>query len=152
MAVQKPPAFWKQHLKELGLKRKPASRRGHESGGAPSKVRRGQEGELLAVDFLLQQGFSILERNVRTREFELDIVAQKAGLLVFVEVKLRKNSSFGVPAEAVGPRKAARIRNGALVWLASHPARTPREIRFDVIAIQEDKNEIDWIQGAFDAH
>ena len=97
----------------------------------------GRFGEELAARHLVQAGAEILDRNWRCREGELDIVALDAGTLVFCEVKTRSGSRFGTPAEAVNPRKAARIRLLATRWLAAHP-RSRGPLRFDLVAITRD--------------
>jgi putative endonuclease len=94
----------------------------------------GRFGEELATRHLVASGAEILDRNWRCREGELDIVALDAGTLVFCEVKTRTGTRFGTPAEAVGPRKAARIRLLATRWLAAHP-RSRGPLRFDVLAV-----------------
>ena len=62
---------------------------------------------------------SVLARNWQCREGELDIVARRARLLVFCEVKARTTDTFGVPAEAVGPLKQAKVRRLAALWFAA---------------------------------
>ena len=97
----------------------------------------GRFGEDVAVEHLQAAGLQIVERNWRCRAGEVDIVARERSDLVFVEVKTRSSTAFGVPAEAVGQRKIARLRRLALCWLAEH-----REVdqfwdavRFDVVSV-----------------
>ncbi len=94
----------------------------------------GRRGEDLAVQYLEGQGLVVLSRNWRCRHGELDVVATDAGQLVVCEVKTRSSSRFGEPAEAVTPRKVARLRRVAQTWLAAHRVRWCT-VRFDVVAI-----------------
>jgi len=91
-------------------------------------------GESLAARYLQSHGWSVVERNVRYREGELDLVAERAGVLAFVEVKTRRSRAFGTPAEAVTRLKAARIRRLASRYLTEHRPRA-RDIRFDVVDV-----------------
>lgn len=96
----------------------------------------GRWGEDLAAQHLTATGARVLARNWRCREGELDIVAlEPGGTVVFCEVKTRSGTSFGEPAEAVGPIKARRIRAVACRWLAAHRPPGTREVRFDVVAV-----------------
>jgi putative endonuclease len=94
----------------------------------------GRRGEDLAADYLERQGLVVLSRNWRCRHGELDLVATDSVRLVVCEVKTRSGTRFGVPAEAVDRRKAARIRRAANAWLAAHRVRWC-EVRFDVVAV-----------------
>ena len=104
--------------------------------GAPTGARNvlGRRGEDLAVEHLTARGLTVLDRNWRRREGELDVVATDRRRLVVVEVKTRSGTGYGLPAEAVTPAKAARIRRLTQAWLAEHRAGWV-EIRFDVVAV-----------------
>lgn len=111
----------------------------------------GRAGEDAAARFLLRCGWSILGRNVRCgRTGEIDIVAERRGLLAFVEVKSRRSTAFGTPGEAVTPRKRARLRSLARLWLMSAQPRAS-SIRFDVIEVLGDGGlpRINHIEDAF---
>jgi len=100
----------------------------------------GRFGERLAGDYLAEAGLTILERNWRCPEGEIDIIALDGSVLVVVEVKTRSTTAFGEPAEAVGPAKAARLRRLALRWLAAHRDAGQGvdywpELRFDVVSV-----------------
>lgn len=95
----------------------------------------GRFGEDVAAARLVEAGATILDRNWRCPDGELDIVAVEDGVLAFVEVKTRSSLSFGDPAEAVGHAKSARLRRLAARWLVEHPDTYWPEIRFDVVAI-----------------
>ena len=97
----------------------------------------GRFGEQLAADHLIAAGMRILVRNWRCPDGELDIVAVDGRALVFVEVKTRSTTAFGLPSEAVTRDKLARLRRLAARWLVEHRelAAGGREVRFDVISV-----------------
>ena len=112
--------------------------------GAPLELRRGDglnrqrigdRGETLALRYLAKKGYTPVERNYRTRLGEIDLIVRDKGALVFVEVKLRRGTGFGDPLEAVTPRKQARIRRVAELYLAEKGAGFDGEVRFDAVGI-----------------
>lgn len=74
----------------------------------------GSEGESFAADYLIKNGYRILERNFRTPLGEIDIIARDGETLVFIEVKARSNARFGPPQLAVDHRKQVKISRVAL--------------------------------------
>jgi putative endonuclease len=94
----------------------------------------GARGEALAADWYTEHGFTVLDRNWRSRTGELDVVVGAPGVVVFCEVKTRTTDAYGVGAEAVTPTKQQRIRRLASEWLAAQPG-TRGELRFDVVSI-----------------
>lgn len=109
----------------------------------------GAWGEDVAARYLLRHGYTILERNVRTRYGELDVIAQDGDTLVFIEVKTRRRGEFGSPALAVDWRKRRRLSQLALVYVGDRPLG----IRFDIIAITVPKHEqpiLQHFRSAFD--
>ena len=116
-------------------------------------ARLGQDGEELAAGHLSAAGMTVLARNWRCREGELDVVARdRDGTLVFCEVKTRSSSLFGEPGEAVGYVKARRIRHLALRWLDEHPGERGADIRFDVVSVVRRPGELAelvHLRGAF---
>jgi putative endonuclease len=96
--------------------------------------RLGARGERIAVAYLTDTGLRVLDRNWRCREGEIDVVARDGDALVFCEVKTRRGTGYGHPAEAVTPAKRRRIRLLAQRWLAVHDEHAP-EIRFDVVGV-----------------
>ncbi|GAA2732806.1 YraN family protein [Pedococcus aerophilus] len=94
----------------------------------------GRYGEQLAVRYLTDRGWSVLDRNWRCAHGEIDVVARDGDCLVFCEVKTRTTERFGGAIEAVDHRKAARLRRLAAAWLQSHDERAAR-VRIDVIGI-----------------
>ena len=92
----------------------------------------GKEAEVAAEHYLQQQGYRILGRNVRFPNGELDIVAQRDGTIVFVEVKARKSEEFGGASYAVTPQKQRRLIQLAAQYLARHQL-SDCPTRFDVM-------------------
>jgi len=140
------------------------SRTGHEEGrlvaprprpdrAGPSRSPRqrlGARGEQLAADWYVARGYTVVDRNWRCREGELDLVVEREGELVFCEVKTRSSDRFGVPAEAVTPTKQRRLRVLAARYLAERAGASPgghRGLRFDVAAVMGGRVEV--IEAAF---
>ena len=113
----------------------------------------GAAGETRAAQYLERCGYRILARNARAGGVEIDIVAARAGTVVFVEVKTRASRSLGAPEEAVDARKQARLARGAAAWLREHRPRA-RRARFDVVACEADGSgglTVRHIENAFEA-
>ena len=102
----------------------------------------GLEGEALAKEYLQNKGWSILESNYRYKRSEIDLIAFKERMLIFVEVKTRTNTTFGQPEQFVDEKKAEMIRIGAEYYLSER--KQDGNIRFDVIAVTI-KNEIEIV-------
>jgi putative endonuclease len=100
--------------------------------------RLGAAGERLAADHLEERGYRVLERNVRRREGEVDLVAiDESGpdpVLVFIEVKLRRPRATGGAIEALSRHKQRRLQSLAEVYAAEHP-ELPADLRIDLVAI-----------------
>lgn len=114
----------------------------------------GKAGETLAAEYLTQIGYTILERNYRSRTGEIDIIARQGKTLVFAEVKTRKTAAFGSPAAAVTVKKQAQISLVAQEYLTRHNL-FDRPARFDVIAVlapDGKKPQIEIITNAFELH
>lgn len=118
----------------------------------PSLARTGED---LAAEHLARRGYEVVARNARTRYGEIDVIAHRPGLLVFVEVKTRRrDGGAGSALEAIDRRKTVRVRRLAAAWLAETPGRPRAEdLRFDVIAVTTDASgrllELDHLEGAF---
>lgn len=110
----------------------------------------GKYGEDLAVEFLLEHDYHILERNFRWARGEIDIIAQKNGVLIFVEVKTAQTDSFGSPQSWVNERKQKQIGSVAERYLQVHEIINV-DCRFDVIAVTANGNnwKINHIENAF---
>ena len=113
------------------------------------RQRLGARGERLAASWYRTHGYTVVARNWRCREGEIDLVVARPGELVFCEVKTRSSDRFGVPAEAVTPAKQARLRVLAGRFLAEADSGRTRgwSLRFDVAAVTAGR--IDVIEGAF---
>lgn len=114
----------------------------------------GDRAEDRAAAYLEARGFTILDRNHQSRRGEVDLVAERGELLVFVEVRSRADDVFGGPAATVGMRKRRRVIAAATDWAARAGLLDRRAIRFDVIAILDREAEgesVEWIENAFDA-
>lgn len=94
----------------------------------------GARGEEAAARFLRRLGYRILARQAREKRGELDLIALDGRVIVFVEVKTRRSTAGGHPAEAVDLRKQQRITRAALTYLSKHRL-LENPIRFDVIAV-----------------
>jgi putative endonuclease len=112
----------------------------------------GDAGEHAVARWYEQRGYRVVDRNWHCREGELDIVAARAAEVVFCEVKTRRSTAYGAPMEAVTAAKQRKLRTLALRWLAEHPERTTRDLRFDVASVLAPRDapmQIDVIEGAF---
>ncbi len=98
-----------------------------------TKAESGREGELKAVEFLKQKGWKIVATNYRYKRGELDIIGIDKEVLVFVEVKFRKNNQFGFPEEFVGEHKIGMVRQTAMDYILKE--NWQQDIRFDIVAI-----------------
>jgi len=95
----------------------------------------GSLGEKLAEDYLIQNGFKILERNYRVgRIGEIDIIATENDYICFIEVKTRTGSLYGLPIEAVGHTKRKKIKELALIYL-KQKRMIDKNIRFDIVEV-----------------
>ena len=99
----------------------------------------GKEGEEYAAQYLASQGYQIIERNFECRQGEIDIIAKDKQEYVFIEVKTRQNSHYGMPCEAVTQIKQKHIWNATKYYLYSHKLED-KFIRFDVIEVYKKKN------------
>ncbi len=109
----------------------------------------GKKGEQLAVDFLLKNGYDIVERNYRFDKAEVDIIAQKSDILAIIEVKTRSTTDFGNPQDFVKPKQIQRLVKAVDEYIITN--RLDVEVRFDIIAIvKEDKSfKIEHLEDAF---
>lgn len=107
----------------------------------------GNLGEDIAVKYLKKNKYKILERNFRKRYGEIDIIAQKDGYTVFVEVKTRTNEKFGRPCDAVDSFKAKKIIKTSMLYLGEKFSDT--YIRYDIIEVTLPEININHIENAF---
>jgi len=115
------------------------------------KAARGRLAEDAVVRYLQKQGYQIRERNFRSPLGELDIIAEDVNCLVFVEVRSRRGSAFGLPQETVNGTKQAKVRRMASLYL-KYKGMRDRPCRFDVVGvIFNNENEIETIDLIKDA-
>ncbi len=94
----------------------------------------GSYGEDIAANYLASLGLKVIERNFRKRYGEIDIIAKESDTLVFVEVKTRKTSAFGSPAEAITPGKLRALIKSAHYYKLLHP-QLPAAMRIDLLSL-----------------
>lgn len=106
----------------------------------------GKKGEIKAVLFLKKHGYKILETNFKNKIGEIDIIAEKDGVIVFIEVKNRSTYRFGRPIEAVDFRKQNKIKKVAEIYLMIKN-KSYNDVRFDVVEVSNDN--LEHIENAF---
>ncbi len=114
------------------------------------KKLRGSKGEAIAAEYLREKGYKILAMNYFCRFGEIDIIAEKDDVLVFTEVKLRKNRDFANALEYVTKSKQEKIIKTAMIYMSTL-GNEQRYSRFDVIEIYHDGkvNEINHLENSF---
>ena len=101
----------------------------------------GRHGEDLAAGFLRRDGWSILARNWRFHHKEIDLVAEKGGVVAFVEVKARSAGGLGHPLDALTHRKRRDLATAARGWIARH-GRPGCDYRFDAVWVVRDGTRV----------
>lgn len=116
---------------------------------------KGRAGEELAVRYLKSKGYTILKRNYKGLNSEIDIIAGHGEFIVFIEVKLRTNLSKGAPYESVNRLKQKKIAFAAMKYIADNP-EAAQSYRFDIIDIITDQKylyetaKVRHFENAFD--
>lgn len=100
----------------------------------------GKNGEEVAEQYLKQEGYKILERNLRSRTGEIDIIALDKDYIVFIEIKTRTSTEYGLPSEAVTERKMKHIYRTAQWFLYSRKLEK-ENVRIDVIEVYNKENK-----------
>ena len=97
----------------------------------------GQWGEATAEKYLVERGYKILDRNYRTTTGELDIVARKNSVIVFVEVKTRDsvNADHFLPEESVNSRKQSKLKKLSEIYITEHKYKDDQGWQIDVISV-----------------
>ena len=112
----------------------------------------GKRGEDLACKYLKKDKYKILEKNYRTKQGEIDIIAEdKGGVLCFIEVKARSRTDYGNPEESVTYYKQKRLLAAAFNYLESKKISS-KDMRFDIVSVDLNKDEIKIIKNAFDVN
>lgn len=109
----------------------------------------GKIGEQLAVDFLIENGYTILERNWHFQKAEIDILANKNNILAVVEVKTRSSLDFGLPQDFVKPKKIQLLLKAVNSYI--NDREIDFEVRFDIIAIHKTPKStvVEHLEDAF---
>ncbi len=112
----------------------------------------GKWGEEQAANYLRRKKYEIISAGYRTRYGEIDLIAKKKNMIIFVEVKLRKNGNFAPAMEFVDGHKQRRLRTTAEIWLGERELDCP--CRFDVVEVYAPEGErgpvsINHIENAF---
>ena len=117
------------------------------------KNRLGSNGELIAKKFLSDKNFTFIKNNYRYERAEIDLIFEdvKSKLLMFVEVKTRRNKNYGEPEESVTFSKQNQIKKAAMGFISENEKYADYDLRLDVISIflNEGRAEINHIENAF---
>ncbi len=111
-------------------------------------MERGELNEQIALQYLAAQGLKLVTSNYHSRYGEIDLIMLDKKMLVFIEVRYRRNNHFGGAAMSVTPDKQRKIAKTALQFIQRNK-KTEWQCRFDVVAIGE--TETRWIKSAFDS-
>ena len=111
----------------------------------------GEAAERHALDYLMQQGLKLVETNYRSRFGEIDLIMRDGEVLVFAEVRMRKNNNFGGARASITPAKQTKLIKTANHYLTQF--LRPPPCRFDAVLLDDiNSGTIEWIKNAFDAH
>jgi putative endonuclease len=110
----------------------------------------GELGERIAERWLARRGWRVVHRRYRSGHRDIDLVVERDGVVVFVEVKARSGDRFGGPLEAVNWRKRMELQRSALSWISRH-GRADEYYRFDVVGIlmQGRRVRVRHVENAF---
>lgn len=111
----------------------------------PISAEHGQAGENLAMNYLIEQGLTFIERNVRFKFGEIDLVMKNGKEWIFVEVKFRSKRQYGGALNALNSGQIKRLRRAAEHYMQIH--NIDAICRFDLIAV--DAGQIQWLPNAF---
>ena len=112
----------------------------------------GDKGEDLAVRHLKKRGYKVIERNYSCPYGEIDLMAREGDTLVFVEIKTRSSSDFGLPQDAVDHFKQQKLMQVAMAYMTGKQLPETIHTRFDVVAVRLNPDpETELIQDAFQA-
>lgn len=118
----------------------------------PHRKAKGDQAEAAALQWLDGKGLTLVTRNYRCRQGEVDLVMLDQDCLVFVEVRWRQQRAYGGALASVDHHKQRRLIQAARHFLAKHPAHQNRPCRFDVLGMEPDDTgsvSYQWIQNAF---
>lgn len=109
---------------------------------------KGDLGEKLACNYLIEKGYNIINKNYRNKLGEIDIIAKKENIIAFIEVKARSNTNYGYPYEAVNNKKQRKIIDVANSYMKYYNLRNYK-FRFDIIEVYFKSRQINHIKNAF---
>ena len=124
----------------------------HATAPQNTTIAQGAAAEQRAEHYLQQQGLTTREKNYRAKQGEIDLIMMQGDEIVFVEVRLRRNSQFANAAESVTISKQKKIIKTAQQYLQQHRLTETANCRFDVIAFSDAHSNPEWIQNAFSAY
>jgi len=113
-----------------------------------STVESGQQGESYVCAKITAAGYKIIDRNIREKFAEIDIVAEDGETLCFIEVRTRTDKRLGHPAETITPKKQRSIRRAAEAYIAKNNI-PPRPMRFDVATVIWSTMQYEYFENAF---
>ncbi len=118
------------------------------------KVSSKQKGDLAereAEQFLLDNGYKLVVRNYRIHQGEIDLVVEQDELIVFVEVRYRRNQSYLSPVFSVNEKKRKKLRKAALAFINHYRQYANYSFRFDIVGVYEDEGKLkmDHLENAF---
>jgi putative endonuclease len=116
-----------------------------------SRQQSGRDAEGLALAHLEQQGLRLLARNWLCKRGELDLVMLDGDTVVFVEVRYRKNTQWGGALASIDQRKRQKLVFAAQYFLQRESRWADHPCRFDVVAIDCNVDQLNWLQNAFDS-
>lgn len=112
----------------------------------------GKKGEELACKYLKKDRYKILEKNYRTKQGEIDIIAEdRGGVLCFVEVKARSRTDYGNPEESVTYHKQKRLLAAAFNYLESKKIGS-KDMRFDIVSVDLNNEKSTILKNAFEVN
>jgi putative endonuclease len=106
----------------------------------------GKLGEDKASDYLIKNGFKIIEKNYSTKFGEIDLIAVKDNVLRFIEVKLKKGEDFGTPEEMIGPTKLFQVTRMSQFYLMAKPEMAKKYDQYSIDAVCVVVNENDEVE------
>ena len=111
----------------------------------------GNTSEDIALEYLQERGYRLIQRNYRCKAGEIDLIVQKDDILVFAEVRSRTGTQYGEPSESVNRKKQDKIRKTAKYYLYCNRHLERYYCRFDVLSIvwQDGRARVEWIADAF---
>lgn len=121
------------------------------AGSSTAKAARGADAENTAARYLARAGLSLIARNYRSPFGEIDLIMRHDDVLVFVEVRFRNRTDYGLPAETVDRRKQARLRATAEHFRQRDARASNRPCRFDIVAVAPAAagERVKWLRNAF---